>query len=119
MLELHPEIDIVLAYRVGTLAHIYDEIRRQLPNARVIFHDVDLHHLRKEREAELLKTTMRASARETRKELVMIATVDCTIVPTPAEKTLIEEQMPDEPILEFPYIVEVRRSEVPFESGET
>ena len=32
------------------------------------------------------------------------------------EKAIIEEQLPDAPIMEFPYIAKVRRSEVPFEN---
>jgi GT2 family glycosyltransferase len=116
-LDLHPDVDVVLGYRVGVLAPIYDELRRRLPTARILFHDIDLHYLREEREAELLNDMhKRIHAVEQREqELGLIAMVDCTLVPTRVEKVIIEEQVPVANILEFPYVVQVQRSNVPFE----
>ena len=70
VLDRFPDIEVVLGYRVTVLERIYSEIRRKLPAARIIFHNVDLHYLRKEREAELLKNedarVKAAQVRETR-----------------------------------------------------
>ena len=113
-IDLHPDIDVVLGYRVGVLDPIYDELRRRLPTARIILHTVDLRYLREEREAELLNNdTKRIRAAQRRQqELSLIAKVDCTIVHTPVEKALIEERLPISNILVFPYIAKVRRSAV-------
>ena len=120
VLDLHPDVDVVLGYRVGVLAPIYDELRRRLPMARILFHDVDLHYLREEREAELLNDEQKRihAAQRREQELGLIAKVDCTLVPTRVEKAIVEEQVPLANILEFPYVVQVQRSSVPFEDRQ-
>lgn len=115
-LELHPNVSVVLGYRVGVLAPVFDLIREKMPEARVIFHNVDLHYLRLEREAELLgdPDKQRRADMTREKEFRLISNADCTIVHTPVEKKIIEEQVPDAPILEFPYIADVHPSEARF-----
>ena len=120
VVNLYSDFEAVLAYRVGVLAPHYRELREWLPAARILFHDVDLHYLREEREAELHnddKQRVRAKARR-EQELGLIAEVDCTLVPTEVEKRIIEEQLPLDNVLVLPYVVPARRSDVPFEERQ-
>ena len=118
VLDLRNNFDVVLAYRYNALAPIYEELRKRLPTARIIFHNVDLHYLREEREAALLKSRSRriAAAATKTAELRMIASVDCTIVHTSVEATIIRQDLQVENIIEFPYIAEVHSSEISFGS---
>ena len=45
--------DVILAFRVATLHGVLDELRKHYPQARIIFHDIDLHYLRTQRAAEI------------------------------------------------------------------
>ena len=110
--------DYVLAYRVTVLHPHLAVIRRHAALARVIFHNVDLHYLRLEREARLtasVASQIEASHLQTM-ELEMFARADCSIVHTPVEKSLVMKQAPLHNIVEFPYIAAVRRSNAAFEA---
>src|SRR5262249_44295289 len=48
-----PRSDILLFYRVGVASSIFDLAREKAPNAKIIFHAVDLHFLRSQRQAEV------------------------------------------------------------------
>ncbi|MBY0610690.1 MAG: glycosyltransferase [Beijerinckiaceae bacterium] len=112
------QFDYVLAYRVSVIHPHLEVIRRHAPMAKVIFHNVDLHYLRAEREAKLTGSlaAQDEAARLKMMELEMFAQVDCSIVHTAIEKTLVTEQVPLNNIVEFPYVAGVRRSAVPFET---
>jgi glycosyltransferase involved in cell wall biosynthesis len=118
--ELHRDFEAVLAYRVGVLAPHYHQLRAWLPAAKILFHDVDLHYLREEREAELHNSAKQRARAKVRREqeLGLIAKVDCTLVPTEVEKRIIEEQLPVDNVLMLPYVVPTRRSDVPFEERQ-
>ena len=115
-LDFRTDFDVVLAYRFNVLISVYENIRRRMPNSRIIFHNTDLHYLREQREAELSKSRSRkiAAAATKTAELRMIASADCNIVHTPTETKIIKLDLPVENIIEFPYIAEVHRSAVPF-----
>src|ERR1700712_5571348 len=52
VIDLQAEkFDILLLYRGPTAAAVFDRARHAAPNARIVFHAVDLHFLRMEREA--------------------------------------------------------------------
>ena len=110
--------DVVLVFRHEVARRSLPAIRRHLPTARVIFHSVDLHYLRQQREAELKRSAAGsiAAARAQTLELEMFARADCSIVVTNVEKRIVEAQLPVTNIVEFPYICPVRRSAVPFAS---
>ena len=46
------EFDYVLVHRVGVFKELADNLRKLCPNARIVFHTVDLHHIREARQAE-------------------------------------------------------------------
>ncbi|PSH61768.1 glycosyl transferase family 2 [Phyllobacterium sophorae] len=112
VVTLHPDFDAILAYRFGVLSQVYDLLRQQLPLARLIFHNVDLHYLREQREAELHQDQAQLSAAKITQsmELEVIAKSDCNIVHTAVEAAIIREQVPIDNIIEFPYISEVHRT---------
>jgi GT2 family glycosyltransferase len=117
VLDFRENFDVVLAYRYNVLEQVYDELRRRIPAARIVFHNVDLHFLRQEREAELFADSNKkiAAAIAKASELELIAKVDCTIVHTPIEKQVIQANLPVDNIVVFPYIAELHQTQVGFE----
>ena len=117
VLDFRSDFDIVLGYRFNVLDKVYDEIRRRIPAARIIFHNVDLHYLREEREAALEGSRSKKIAAAITKaaELELIAKVDCTIVHTPVEATIIKKELPIDNIVVFPYIADIYRTQIAFE----
>lgn len=108
--------DAVIAFRLESLGDCYEKLRAAYPGALLIFHDIDLHHLRLKRRAEItgdLALHME-SERVKDRELELFARCDCSVVVTEAEKATVQEQLPVENIVVYPYTIEVRRSERPF-----
>ena len=121
IVENWPEAyDVILAFRFEALHDCYDRLRAAYPKARMIFHDIDLHHLRLQRRAELLgDRTLRIEAELVKdKELELFAKCDCNVVVTPAEKQAIESEVPLNNIVIYPYTMDVRRSERSFEERQ-
>jgi glycosyltransferase involved in cell wall biosynthesis len=108
--------DAVIAFRLESLDDCYDKLRAAYPKARLVFHDIDLHHLRLKRRAEMtgdLALRLESEIIKDR-ELELFARCDCSVVVTEAEKATIQEQLPVENIVVYPYTIDVRRSERPF-----
>ena len=118
VLRCHGGFDTVLAFRYNVLSQVYDEIREEMPNVRILFHIADLHYLRQSREAALLGSRSGRIAAMMAKstELELIAKVDCTIVHTPVEAGIIKEQVPVSNVIEIPWITELSPSSVGFEA---
>ncbi len=113
--EFRPGVfDAVLGFRVGAFAPIFDRQRELQPAADMLFHVIDLHHLRLRREAEL--TGDRRLRREAEivqdQELDLVLKADCTLVPSHLEKTLLEEGAGVANVVVYPYTEEVRPSSV-------
>ncbi|UFN49365.1 glycosyltransferase [Roseomonas sp. OT10] len=108
-LAFHGAFDIVFAFRFNVLEQVYGTLRRELPQARILFNNVDLHYLRQEREARLRRRRSgRAAAMMTKiAELELIAQVDCTIVHTPVETAIIKQEVAVDNIVEIPWITEL------------
>ena len=118
IVENRPEAyDVILAFRFEALHDCYDRLRAAYPKARLVFHDIDLHHLRLQRRAELLgDRTLRIEAELVKdKELELFAKCDCNVVVTAAEKQAIESDVQLNNIVIYPYTMDVRRSERSFE----
>ena len=60
-----PRCDVLLLYRAAVASHVIDLARRVAPAAKIIFHPVDVHFLRMEREAALTGEPARAAAAQT------------------------------------------------------
>jgi O-antigen biosynthesis protein len=101
--------DLVFLFRPGVVQLHIKAIRKYSPQAKVLFHTVDLHFLRMQREAELLdnKVKMRQAAEMKQLEFAAIRSVDATIVVSTNELDLLRSQLPKERIHVFPLIMDI------------
>ncbi|MFO1350644.1 MAG: glycosyltransferase [Gammaproteobacteria bacterium] len=87
-------LDIVILSRADIAAQYADSVRSLCPRAKLIFDTVDLHFLREQRQAEWQGTAAlarRAAARK-RQELARARQADLTLVVSPSEKALLEQE---------------------------
>jgi glycosyltransferase involved in cell wall biosynthesis len=112
--------DVIFAFRVPVLWDWYESLRKSLPNARIIFHDIDLHYLRMQRKAELLSDpSLRVEAEVVHdRELELFAKVDCSVVVTETEKAIVENEIPLDNIVVYPYTIDVRRSQCSYDERQ-
>jgi GT2 family glycosyltransferase len=113
-----PEMDFVFLYRAYIAEPLYNIVRRQASNAKIIFDTVDLHFLRKKREAEILKSPKKhLSAQYMRNvELGLIKKVDATIILNTFEMELINELVPGAKLFHIPVVRDIPgASAVPWE----
>jgi len=84
----------------------------------VVYHTVDLHYLRMEREAELRSDPqgMQAAAEMKRRELWAVQAVDSAIVHSTHELDVLKEEVPVDNLFVFPLIMDVPGSTVPWSS---
>ncbi|WP_449246864.1 glycosyltransferase [Desulfarculus baarsii] len=89
------DYDVVVAFRALTMQRNLRAIRTHCPNAKVIYHTCDLHHLRELREARLTGDRRKmAQAEATRElELALIGEADATIVHSHYEKELLDKTL--------------------------
>ena len=105
-------IDYVLVHRVGVFKQWASLLRAQCPNARLVFHTVDLHHIREARQAETENSEkLRKQAKTTKKnELRLARKADAIVVVSDHEKKLLEEAVDGTPVFHMPLIREIPRA---------
>src|SRR5262249_56671000 len=88
--------DVLLLYRGEVATRIFDLARRAAPAAKIVFHPVDLHFLRMQRQAGLTgDSTLAVAAQEMCAiELDLIRRADATIVVSNHESSLLAELVP-------------------------
>ena len=103
------DYDVVLGLRHNVLFPVYDKLRQRLPLARVLFHNMDLHYLRMERQAALTGNRRIASRAEQAhdEESFLALDADCTLVTSEAEEALITEEVPEAAIVTYAYTMDV------------
>ena len=103
VLEVAPDIDFAFLHRLDVARPIIDLVRSSAPRAKVVFNTVDLHFLRKRREAELFGGRWRFDRAEATKrdELEVIQKADATIVVSSAERRLLTELVPAASVFEI------------------
>lgn len=103
---LAPRSDVLLLYRGTVAARVLDIARRAAPAAKVVFHPVDLHFLRMEREAALTGDRGRARSAEAMRatELDMIRRADATIVVSSHESTVLADLVPNAAVHRIPIL---------------
>ena len=108
--------DLVLLFRPVVVERNIKAVKKYCKNARVLYHTVDLHFLRMEREAELQNDPdkRKAAAEMKEREFATIQASDLSIVHSTAELTLLAPELPDEKISVFPLIMDVRGTEKKF-----
>ena len=100
---------MVLGFRVTVLADLMRVLRNAYPDAKVLFHDIDLHYLRMEREAALKESELirRAAADMKVRELELCADVDCTSVPSLDERTIIQGEIGATNVVVYSYTSDI------------
>jgi GT2 family glycosyltransferase/glycosyltransferase involved in cell wall biosynthesis len=111
--------DLALIYRHEIANMSYDDVRRFMPTAPVIFANVDLHYLRESRGAEMTgdeRANLRAQITKS-SELRMFAEADASFVHTAVEREIINKELPAslENIILFPWLAESVDVSVDFE----
>ncbi len=98
--------DVVIVYRAPVLHRVLPALRRHAAHAPVLFHAMDLHHLRLEREAALRHDpATRAEAAAMRgRELALVAAADCTITHSTHERALLAAAVPGAPVVVWPFM---------------
>lgn len=111
------DFDVVILSRCDVAIKHIEAVRQFAPQSRVIFDTVDLHFLRTDREAGLTNNIHgRVLAREKQKqEYKLINDSDETWVVSPFEQQLLQEDHRGKSIQVISNIVDVCRSEAPFE----
>lgn len=101
--------DMVLIWRPAVADKHLATVRRMCPRAKVVYHTVDLHYLRMEREAELHREPARLAeaARMKAIELSTIQAVDSAIVHSTHELEVLAEEIPVANVFVFPLIIAV------------
>lgn len=105
--------DLVMLFRPVVVERNIEAVRKYCVNAKVLYHTVDLHFLRMEREAELQNddSKRQAAAEMKAREFATIRASDAAIVHSTAELELLQPQLPEEKIYVFPLIMDVRGTE--------
>lgn len=116
LLECGERYDLAFLFRPGVVERHLHVIRRRCPNAKVLFHTVDLHFLRMSREALLQtdKAKQKDADKMKERELEAIRAVDASIVHSTAELELLRPLLPDANLHVFPLIMDIRGSSKTF-----
>ena len=106
------DIDYVLVHRVGVFKEWASLLRTHCHNARIVFHTVDLHHIREARQAETEQSEkLKKQATLTKKtELQLARKADAIVVVSDHEKELLKEAVDSTPVFHMPLIREVPRA---------
>jgi glycosyltransferase involved in cell wall biosynthesis len=91
-------------------------LRKYAPQAKILFHTVDLHFLREKREADLLQDTkLHKKAKRTQDiELKLIKECELTTVVSHVEKQVLDDMDLGEKVRVMPFSRHIRGTSVPF-----
>ncbi len=103
--EYGDRYQLAFLFRPGVVDRHLENIRKLCPQAKVIYHTVDLHFLRMSREAELQSDNAKLKTAEKFKkhELALIKAVDITTVVSNVELEILFDFLPKEKIRLLPY----------------
>ena len=112
-----PLLDYALVFRIGVAEKVYDSIQKYAPQARFVFHNIDLHYLRMQREARLEGKSEDTEVIRSIKasEISMINKADCAIVHTDAEMEILSSDCPGANIKVLTYMVDFEGTNIPFD----
>jgi GT2 family glycosyltransferase/SAM-dependent methyltransferase len=102
------EYDVVHVFRDDIMRKSIEAIRRNCPNALVMFNNMDLNFLRMERQAAVEGSADRLAAARARKatELSTMAQADIIFVPSSYERDLLTKEQLNRPVEIMPYMVD-------------
>lgn len=103
-----PRSDLLLLYRAPVATQLFDQARSAAPSTKILFHPVDLHFLRMQREAALSHDQLGAQTAEKMRsiELDLVRRADATIVVSAHEARLLQAQLPEAVIHHIPILRE-------------
>jgi glycosyltransferase involved in cell wall biosynthesis len=109
--------DLVFLFRPMVVEKHLDTVKKYAPKAKTLFHTVDLHFLRMEREAGLLKDPAKIKLARKMKQIEYdaIRSVDASIVHSAAELEILRPDFKTEKIFAFPLILNIPGTEIPYE----
>ena len=108
--------DFVILSRVDVADRLIDSVKISCDNASIIFDTVDLHFLREQRALEVTGRNLNQRSVEERKaqELSVIKKSDVTLVVSPVEKAVLQEELPGSRIDVVSNIHRVKGRQQPF-----
>ena len=108
--------DLALLFRPGVVERHLKSIQKHSSKAKILYHTVDLHYLRMEREAKLQddKSKKKAAAEMKQRELVAIQSVDATIVHSTTEQEILQPLVAGAPLHVYPLIMDARGTSTSF-----
>lgn len=109
--------DIVYMAFYWIANHFIRNIRKRLPNAIMYVDSVDIHFLRKQREAEIskYKEHYKIAAQTKIDELAVYNRADAVIVVTEDDKKILLKELPNKPVLIIPNAHDVAATETNFQ----
>lgn len=109
------DFDLAIISRAGIAARHLTTVRRLAPRARIVFDTVDLHFLREERQARLVQDSALQSAGASRKrqELRLARSADLTLVVSPIEVDILEQECPGLDVRIISNIIPIDGADVP------
>ena len=110
--------DAIFVFRVTVLETILNLLRKYAPQAPILFHTMDLHFLRMERQAQQDgdASAMAEAVAMKLRELRLIQRVDCTITHSTFEAALLEEAAPGAPTMVWPFMFDFHGTEAGFDA---
>ena len=108
--------DLVLVFRPAVLDRVLAELRRHAPQAVLLFNTMDLHYLRRQREAEVAgdPVALAEAAAAKRAELRLLAEADVTITPSTHEQEILALEAPAAAVAVQPFLFEAVGTAVGF-----
>ena len=102
--------DLVFLFRPGVYLRHFATVRQYCPHAKTLYHTVDLHYLRLQREAQMRNDAagLAWAAEMKQLELGAMRAVNASIVLSTAELEMLRRELPTEKIHLFPMIMDVR-----------
>jgi glycosyltransferase involved in cell wall biosynthesis len=112
--------DVIMVFRVTVLERVIALLRKFVPQAPVLFHTMDLHHVRLERQALLSGDADEAveAAAMKRRELAMVGAVDCTITHSTFEQAVLAAEVPLAPVVVWPFMFPLHGTRVGFSARQ-
>jgi GT2 family glycosyltransferase/glycosyltransferase involved in cell wall biosynthesis len=108
--EYGERYDLAFLFRPGVVERHVQTVRKYCPNAKVLFHTVDLHYLRMSREAQLQqgKAKQKAAEEMQQREFAAIRAADASIVHSTAEMEILKPLLPEARLHVFPLIMDIQ-----------
>lgn len=112
LVEYGSRYDLVIVFRPFTFQANFSSIKTYCPSAKILYHSVDLHYLRMQREAlinhNMITDTQQIEIDKIKKaEMLAISAADASIVVSTVEKEILDKELPQANVKVLPLIMSV------------